>query len=58
MEKEVWHMIFKKYLENYYSIHNLHRNGIIDDDEKSLLLSKLADDIATTFDREINYQTD
>lgn len=54
MDKEVWHKIFKKYLETYYSIHNLFRNGLIDEDERALLLSKFADDIATTFDSEIN----
>lgn len=54
MNNEIWHKIFKKYLENYHSIHNLFRNGLIDEDEKALLLSKLADDIATTFDSEIN----
>lgn len=54
MDKEMWHKIFKKHLQNYYAIHGLANTNIIDEDEKHKLLGKLLDDIMTTFDSEVN----
>ena len=54
MNEKVWHDIFKKYIGDYYAIHTLNIDGIIDEIEKNEMLSKLLDDIMTTFDSEVN----
>ena len=54
METKIWHEIFNKYLDDYYAIHKLNKDGIIDFEHMQTLLSKLLDDIMTTFDSEVN----
>lgn len=54
MNEEVWHKIFKKYLDDYYAIHKLNKDGIIEFELMHTLLSKLLDDIITTFDSEVS----
>ena len=56
MNEELWHKIFKKYLDDYYAIHKLNKDGIVEFEHMQTLLSKLLDDIMTTFDSEINKQ--
>lgn len=54
MDEKVWHKIFKKYLDDYYAIHKLNKDGIIEFEHMQTLLSKLLDDIMTTFDSEVS----
>lgn len=54
MNEELWHKTFRKYLDDYYAIHKLNIDGIIELELMYTLLSKLLDDIMTTFDSEIN----
>lgn len=54
MNEEIWHKIFKKYLDNYCAIQKLNKDGIIEFELMNTLLSKLLDDIMTTFDSEVN----
>lgn len=53
MDEKVWHKTFKKYLDDYYAIHKLNKDGIIEFEHMQTLLSKLLDDIMTTFDSEV-----
>ena len=54
MDEKIWHKIFKQYLDDYYAIHKLNKDGIIEFEHMQTLLSKLLDDIMTTFDSEVN----
>lgn len=54
MNEEIWHEIFKKYLGDYHAIHKLNKDGIIEFEHMQTLLSKLLDDIMTTFDSEVS----
>ncbi len=51
--KRIWEKIFKKYIDNFYSINQLSADGIIDEETTAELKNALLADIIITFESEV-----
>ena len=53
MNEEVWHKIFKKYIEDFHAIDRLQAHKIIDKEETAILKNNLLVDIIKTLESEV-----
>ena len=58
MNEEVWHKIFKKYIEDFHAIDRLQAHKIIDKEETSNLKNNLLVNIIVTMESEVSENAD